>query len=233
MPTGLTEETFTFVTGLSPDARRELRGLGPTRARAGARLLGRGEAAGGAYFVVGGSLRVYYVTTEGREATLYRVERGGTCVLSLSATFSAEPFPAWVSAGATGAAFVRIPSPAFHRLLDAESAFRSFVIGALAGRILDLMMTLEEAGSAAIEQRVARYLLRQRGADGYVQVTQAGIAVEIGSVREVVYRALKSLSARKLIQTGRGRVRVLDPVRLARAAEPDYSPQPGAASSSA
>jgi CRP/FNR family transcriptional regulator len=233
MPTGLTEVAFPFLAGLSPAGRRELVALAPTRARAGARLLSRGEAAGGAYFVVGGALRVYYVSAEGREATLYRVERGGTCVLSLSATFSAEPFPAWVTAGPAGGSFVRVPSPTFHRLLDGESAFRSFVIGALAARILDLMVSLEETGSAAIEQRVARYLLRGRGADGCVHVTQAGIAVELGTAREVVYRALKSLSARKLIETARGRIRILDPARLARAAEPDYSPQPGPASSSA
>jgi CRP/FNR family transcriptional regulator len=220
MSTGLTEAAFPFLAGLSREGRRELLALVPTRARAGSRLIRRGEAAGGAFFVVGGALRVHYVTAEGREATLYRVERGGTCVLSLSATFSAAPFPAWVNAGPAGGVFVRVPSPTFHRLLDAESAFRSFVIGALAGRILDLMVTLEETGSAAIEQRVARYLLKQRGADACVHVTQAGIAVELGTVREVVYRALRSLSGQKLVQTGRGRVRIVDGRRLARIAAP-------------
>ena len=221
MSTGLTEAAFPFLAGLSREGRRELLALVPTRARAGSRLIRRGEAAGGAFFVVGGALRVHYITAEGREATLYRVERGGTCVLSLSATFSAEPFPAWVNAGPAGGVFVRVPSPTFHRLLDAESAFRTFVIGALSARILDLMVTLEETGSAAIEQRVARYLLKQRGPDACVHVTQAGIAVELGTVREVVYRALQSLSGRKLVQTGRGRVRIVDGQRLARIAEPD------------
>jgi CRP/FNR family transcriptional regulator len=220
MAPGLTEAAFPFLADLSSEARRELLALAPTRVRTGARLIRRGEAAGGAYFVVGGALRVYYVSAEGREATLYRVERGGACVLSLSATFSAEPYPAWVNAGPAGGAYVRVPSPTFLRLVDRESAFRRFVIGALAARILDLMVTLEETGSAAIEQRVARYLLRQRGADSCVHVTQAGIAVELGTVREVVYRALRSLSARKLIETGRGRVRIVDSARLRRFAEP-------------
>ena len=53
-----------------------------------------------------------------------------------------------------------------------------------------------------------------------MHVTQAGIAVELGTVREVVYRALRSLSAQKLVQTGRGRVRIVDGARLARLAEP-------------
>jgi CRP/FNR family transcriptional regulator len=231
MPVGLTEAAFPFLQELSPEGRRELRALVPTRVRGGARLITRGQAAGGAYLVVGGALRVYYITAEGREATLYRVERGGTCLLSLSATFSGEPYPAWVNAGPAGGAFVRVPGRAFHRLLDAESGFRSFVIGALSGRVLELMSALEEAGSAAVEQRVARYLLKHRGADGCVRVTQAELAFELGTVREVVYRALRSFSGRKMVETGRGRIRVVDAARLARIAAVSYSPQPASGSS--
>jgi CRP/FNR family transcriptional regulator len=228
---GLTAAAFPFLAGLSPAGRRELLALAPARVGPGARLLRQGQAAGGAYFVVAGALRVYYVSAEGREATLYRVERGGTCVLSLGATFNGEPYPAWVNAGPGGGTFVRLPSPVFHRLLDAESAFRRFVLGALASRILDLMVTLEEAGSAAIAQRVARYLLRHRGPDASVRVTQAGIAAELGTAREVVYRTLRSFTAQKLVETGRGRIRVVDGRRLARVADVDYSPQPGSGSS--
>jgi CRP/FNR family transcriptional regulator len=177
----------------------------------------------GAYLVVRGSLRVYYITPEGREATLYRVEAGGTCVLSLTSTIDRAPYPAWVDAGFEGGEYVRMPSDTLHRLLDSESAFRQFVLGVLAGRIFELMCALEELGSAQIEQRVARYLLKRREPDDCVRVSQVGIASELGTVREVVFRALRSLSERKLIQTGRMRIRVLDPHGLALAAEANHT----------
>jgi len=220
MRAGLTETRFPFLAGLTPGARRELGALAATQVGARKHLLRRGDAAGGAYLVVDGSLRVYYVTAEGREATLYHVEPGGTCVLALTSTFNDAPFPAWVDAGPAGGTFVRVPGNVLRRLLDSEGAFRQFVFGALAGRVFELMCTLEEAGSAAIEQRVARYLLRRRAPDGSVRVSQIGIASELGTAREVVFRALRSLSRRKLVRTGRMRVHVLDAPGLGRAAAP-------------
>lgn len=206
----LTETQFPFVARLTDPARRQLGTLAAAKAVPGSRLLARGDQVDGAYLVVGGSLRVYYVTAEGREATLYRVEAGDTCVLSLTATIERAPYPAWVDAGSKGGEYVRIPGDTLHRLLDSERAFRQFVFGVLSGRVLELMCTLEEIGSAQLEQRVARYLLNRREHDDCVRNSQAGIASELGTAREVVFRALRSLSERKLVQTGRMRIRIID-----------------------
>lgn len=219
MPAGLSETSFPFLPRLTAQGRQELIALAATRVKPVQHLLRRGDAAGGVYFVTGGSLRVFYVTADGREATLYRVERGGACVLSLTATFNDEPYPAWVDAGAAGADFVRVPSAVFHRLLDGEPAFRQFAFASLSGRVFDLMRTLEELGSEQMQQRVARYLLRQHASDGCVRTTQSGIASELGTAREVVFRALRSLVERRLVQTGRMRVRIVDRRGLASVAE--------------
>jgi CRP/FNR family transcriptional regulator len=223
MRAGLKETQFPFLARLTKDAREQLGALATTRVPAGKRLLRRGDPANGAYLVVSGALRVYYVTDGGREATLYRVEPGGTCVLALSSTLDDEPYPAWVESGARGGEFARIPTAVFHRLLDAESAFRAFVFGAMSGRLFELMRTLEETGSVQIEQRVARYLLRRNAQepDDFVRVSQVGIASELGTAREVVFRALRTLAERKLIETGRMRIRILDVDGLARAARVD------------
>jgi CRP/FNR family transcriptional regulator, anaerobic regulatory protein len=215
--TGLSESQFPFVARLGDEAQRELVTLRSVNTAPGSRLLRRGDLASGVYLVLRGSLRVYYITAEGREATLYRVDAGGLCLLSLTSTIDRTPYPAWVDAGLQGGDYIRIPSEAVHRLLDTESAFRQFVLGVLSGRVFDLMCVLEEVGSNQIEQRVARYLLRRRDSDDCVCVSQAGIASELGSAREVVFRALRSLAARKLIQTGRLKIRILDSEALARA----------------
>jgi CRP/FNR family transcriptional regulator, anaerobic regulatory protein len=207
---GLTDARFPFLSRLSAKARHELGALSARKVARASRLLERGDAAGGAYLVVGGALRVFYITSEGGEATLYRVEPGGTCVLALTATLAAEPYPAWVEAGKQGAEFVRVPSRLFHQLLDGEDGFRQFVFAALSARIFDLMQTLEETGSARVEQRLVRYLLRHADAAGWVRMTQAAIAAEPGTAREVVFRALRSLAERGLVQTARMRIRVID-----------------------
>lgn len=99
-------------------ARRQLAALVPTTVDPGRPLLRRGDQAGGAYLVVAGSLRVYYVTADGRDATLYQVRSGGTCILALTATLRSAHYPAWVDAGPTGGAFVRVPTALFHQLLE-------------------------------------------------------------------------------------------------------------------
>jgi CRP/FNR family transcriptional regulator len=218
---GLTDSLFPFLSGLAGESRRELGALASARAAPNQGLLRRGDVAGGAYLIVGGSLRVYYISTEGREATLYTVEPGGTCILSLTAAMNEDPYPAWVDAGPSGGEFVVVPTRLVRRLLDGEVAFREFVFGALSGRVFDLMRALEEVGSDQIRQRVARYLVRSQGPDACVRVSQARIAAELGTAREVIYRALRSLSEQGLIETARLRIRIVNEAGLDQLANGD------------
>lgn len=215
----LTAARFAFLERMSPAGRAALGSLAARRLAPGERVLERGDPADGAVLVVAGRLRVYYVTESGREATLYTVEPGGTCVLALSATLQREAYPAWVESGGGGAAMVMVPAALFRRLVDEEPAFRGFVLAALSGRVFELMRALEEIGSSLIEQRVARLLLRRRDEDDCVRASQAAIAAELGTAREVVFRAVRALSRRGLVATtGRGRIRLLDARRLAHVA---------------
>lgn len=210
---------FPFVAQLSADGRSDLGALTPARVSAPETLLRRGDRATGAILVTQGSLRVYYVTDQGREATLYRVEAGGTCVLALSATINDASFPAWADAGPRGATFVRVPPAQFHHLIEREPAFRQFVLSTLGGRIFDLMATLEEVGSVQLEQRMARHLLRWQDAAGVVTATQSAMAADLGTAREVVSRTLRGLERRRLVTTGRARVTIQDHPALERLAD--------------
>lgn len=216
----LSASLFPFVRELTPAGQRELGALRLARAKPNAALLRRGDACGGAYLVETGALRVYYVNAEGREATLYRVAPGGTCVLALSSTLGDAPYPAWASAASRGATIVKVPNASFQRLLDTEPSFRRFVFSALTGNIFELMCALEETASEQMVTRVARYLARRTSEDAsdVVEATQMAIASELGTAREVVFRALRVLVGRGLIATGRGRVRVLDRAGLVAAA---------------
>jgi CRP/FNR family transcriptional regulator len=216
-------ELFPFFDELSARGRDEFGALRPVRAKPRQELIRRGDATNGAYLVLKGALRVYYVTDEGREATLYRVTPGGACILALTATLLEQPYPAWVQAGAAGATVARVPNTAFERLMTNEPPFRSFVLDAMAGRIFELMRTLEEVTSSTVLRRVAAYLVRNAGDDGDVAVTQSRLADELGTAREVVFRALRALVARKLVTTRRGYVRVLDAAALARSAGDEFA----------
>lgn len=212
----LSEESFPFLREMTDAGRRELCALPRTEAAPHRGLLRRGDAIDGVYLVVRGALRVFYLTSNGREATLYRVLPGGTCVLALSAAFRDEPYPAWVEAGGRGASFVRVPGGDFRRLLASEAGFRDFLFGALTGRIFELMQRLEELGTASMERRVARALWALGGSTGIALCTQGRLAAELGTAREVVFRTLRSLAARGIVRPARGRI-YLDDMRALRA----------------
>lgn len=60
MSPALSEAQFPFLAGLTQGGRRELERLVPKRIGSRRCVLRRGDAADGAYLVVGGSLRVFY-----------------------------------------------------------------------------------------------------------------------------------------------------------------------------
>lgn len=214
---------FPFVAQLSAAARRRLAKLSVRDAPPSMRLISRGDPCAGAYFIIGGAMRVYYLTAGGREATLYNVEPGGTCVLALTATFRQEAYPAWVESGRAGSRFVVVSAAEFRALFDGEPAFREFVFGVLSGRILQLLTTLEELGSTQVEQRLASFLLRESTAGRPVKASQSALAAELGTVREVVARALRELRRRGLVHTRRGVTQVLDRKGLEATARSDGS----------
>lgn len=79
---------------------------------------------------------------------------------------------------------------------------------------------LGEALSLSPGQRIARRLIQLAEADGTVHATQEDLAALIGVTRATVRRTLKRLCAAGVIATGYGALRVVDPCRLERWAEP-------------
>jgi CRP/FNR family transcriptional regulator len=204
MKTGLPSATFPFFSSVSEATRRELLALPVRQAPAHLQVLRKGDEVEGVYLVTGGALRVFHLAPDGREATLYWVEPGQTCILALTAAFRREPYPAWVETDASPVSYVLVPHQKLRAILAAEEAVREFVFEALSGRVFELMSTLAETAVLRVEARVAALLLRRAESDGTVHMTQARIAAHLGTAREVVFRALRALEARGLVETRRG-----------------------------
>lgn len=214
---------FTFVDELSPAARDRLdRALLPLQAPAHRQLVRKGDRVGGVYLVEEGSLRVYTISAEGRETTLYWIGPGESCFLAINCTFKDVLYPAWVESEAATRGSI-IPAPVFRELHAHEPALQRFTFDALSGRLFEFMGILEEVVSQDLEHRLAAFLQRKADEEGRVQMSQEVIANHLGTAREVVSRLLRGLVARRLVRTGRGHVEILDDRALARFFG-DYSP---------
>jgi len=159
-------------------------------------VIKRGQQVSGAYFVLRGRLRVFTSLANGKEATLYFVNPGETCVLALNSLFNDLLYPAWVEADAPTAAAI-IPGRVYRVLFEKERAIRDLTVSVMSTLVLRLMDELDQTQTCTLEQRLANFLVvRASGKEGIVRYTQQQIAGHLGTSREVVARLIGRLAAR-------------------------------------
>ena len=174
-----------------------------------AAILYKGQPVSGAYLVLEGRLRVFTITPNGAEATLYFLGPGEACVLALNCLFNDLLYPAWVQAE-TSASVAIIPGQVYKKLFESEPAIQNLTIQALSTLVYRLMAELEEMHSSNTKQRLAQFILLHTAANGTLQMTQQKIAQHLGTTREVIARLLQEFVAKKLVKTGRGSIAIRD-----------------------
>src|SRR5262245_3395749 len=115
-------QRFEPFRSLSASARRLLsQGLVLKRSKRSAAILHKGQAVSGAYLVLEGRLRVFTISPNGTEATLYFIDPGETCVLALNCLFNDLLYPAWVTAE-TDTSLAVVPGQVYRKLFEIEPA---------------------------------------------------------------------------------------------------------------
>lgn len=176
----------------------------------GVALLAQGDRIGGVYLMLAGELNVHTLSMEGREATMYTVRAGESCVFALNAMFSNLAYPAWVRVEVPGTTILYIPGALFKKLFDSEKAVRDWVLSVQSQRIFDLMSAMEEAQNHTLEERLASYLVRSVDERGKIRRTHEAIAGYLGTSREVVTRHLRCFSEQGAIRMERGCITLVD-----------------------
>lgn len=169
----------------------------------------QGQEVSGAYFVLSGRLRVYTQTVDGKEAALYLLQPGETCILALNSLFNNLAYPAWVAAE-TDTELAIISGAAYRELFASEPEAQNITVKALSGLVFRLMAEIQSIHGSTLQQRLISCLLSRASADGEVTITQQALANHLGSTREVVARSLADLADRRLVQSRRGMIILLD-----------------------
>jgi CRP/FNR family transcriptional regulator len=178
---------------------------------AGSTLLREGQVCASVPFVIEGSIRVFKTAESGREITLYRIERGQSCILSVGCGSSLKSFPASVVVEEpTCAAFM--PTDIIRRLLAESGSFRDYVLDQYSRRMADVMELVEEVAFRRVDQRLAQWLLEQSSSEqgsGVIAATHQELADHVGSSREVISRILKDWEERGALELSRGSIKLL------------------------
>ena len=159
-----------------------------------------------------GEVRVQLTSAGGREITLYRIGRGGSCILTTSCLLSNENYPAEAIAESDVEALA-IPISSFQDALEESQWFRRFVFDGFSMRLTSVIQKIEHIAFTSIDARLAAVLL-ELDRKGVQKVTHQDIAVELGTAREVVSRHLKRFESHGWVQLGRGKVTLVDRDRI-------------------
>ena len=103
------------------------------------------------------------------------------------------------------------------RLLREDPAFSQYVIAKMAGRLLYLVSLVTDLSLRPITGRLARLLLEEATDDLLHRprwYTQAELAARLGTVPDVVQRALRNLEKEGHIEVKRHVIRIVDRAAL-------------------
>lgn len=194
---------------------RLLDGQTVVRAAAGGILYSPGEAVG-VHLVVEGLIRVSMASEEGRQVTVRYARRGD--VLGVPVTVSGSA-PVYAQA-VTDAVAVSTRPGLLPQLATRDPRVGLWMAQELATRVDGLLQELAMNTFWPVRRRLARHLLdlaatAQQDQVLLVHASHQELADHIGSVREVVARALAALREGGYIATDAAGIRVLDPEALA------------------
>ena len=186
-----------------------------------------GDIAQGLYVIVSGALRAYRTATDGREQIIH-TERAGSTIGELP-LFDGGPYPSTVAADEDSVVLF-LDKDSVRHLFFAHPEIAVTALRVLSQRLRKCAELVERLSLRAVGQRLAQWLLDeantrgQRSGDALelsLPLSREQIAARIGSVREVVSRAISRLDQEGLIHIEGHRIRIPDVNRLA-----DYLKEP-------
>ena len=174
-----------------------------------------GASCTGVILVKSGSLRLYILSEDGKEITLYRLSPGDICMLSASCVLQSVTFDVYVDAEEESDCY-HISASAFGDVSNRYLEVKNYALETAVSRFSDVMWIMQQVVFMSMDKRLAIFLLEETQANGTdsVNMTHAIIARHIGTAREVVTRMLKHLAADGVIEVTRKGILVTDKKKL-------------------
>lgn len=167
-----------------------------------------------------GQLRVYSLSPEGREITLYRLLPGELCLFSAPCVLHSIQFDVTIVAEQEAQLWL-IPAEVYQKLMEQSAAVANVTNEIMGRRFSEVMWLLEQILWQSMDRRLAALLLEERALNGAatLKITHEALANHLGTAREVVTRMLRYFQSEGLVRLSRGSVELLDAEALQKLAE--------------
>lgn len=175
-----------------------------------------GNECTGVILIRSGSLRLYLLSEEGKEVTLYRLFPGDMCILSASCVLNTITFDVFIDSEENSECVV-VGGCAFESIAQRMPEAKIFALETAASRFSDIMWVMQQILFMSMDKRLAIFLLDEiaKNNSDTVKLTHEQIAKYMGTAREVVSRMLKYFVSEGLISSSRtDGIRILDKSKL-------------------
>ena len=205
-------ELFPVWEKLTPEQQRQVEAAARPRTAARGAMLHSGPAdCVGFLLVRSGQLRVYILSGEGREITLYRLFARDICLFSASCMLRSIQFDIAIEAEKDTAFWVIRPE-VYKDLMERLPAVANYTNELMADRFSEVMWRMEQILWKSFDKRLAAFLLEEAALEGsdVLKITHEAIGHHLGNPREVVTRMLRYFQGEGLVELARGSVRITD-----------------------
>ena len=167
------------------------------------------DSCDGLFMVDKGVLRIYIISPEGKEVTLYRLKEGEICLFSAACIFNSISFDIYISADTDChievlpiSEYKTIENIHLSKKIDEIMANR---MGAVIGLVNDILWQ-------SMDQRILNFLseLAIDQSSNTIKITHEEIALHLGTAREVVSRTLKYMEGEGLVSLSRGEIELIN-----------------------
>ena len=174
----------------------------------------------GLLLIRSGQLRVYTLSSEGREITLYRLFDHDICLFSASCVMPNIQFEVIIEAEKDSEMWV-LPSCLFKDLMEESAVVANYANQLISSRFSEVMWLMEQIMWKSFDKRLASFLLEESVLENSpsLKITHEKIANHMGTAREVVTRMLRYFQSEGMVKLTRGAVEIVDKAALENLAE--------------
>lgn len=169
------------------------------------------EPASGFYIVAEGLVKVFKVSTDGKEQLLHVFGEGEP--VGEVPVFSGTNYPANVVA-LTPAVLIYFDRKDFVRVLTANPQLALNMLATLSHRLRKFADVIEDLSLKDVSARLAKYLLRlakeQRSTTVILPLSKGDLASSLGTISETLSRTFSRLRAAEVLMVARNRIELLN-----------------------
>lgn len=202
---------ISLFAGLSRIQHEALGRIGVRRSfRKGERIFSEGDEGSGFYAVLTGRVKIFKVSTEGKEQILHLFGPGES--FGEVSVFTGQGFPA-DAAAAHPTTLLFFPRAAFSGLIRQDPALALNMLAQLSQRLRHFAGLIEDLSLKEVPGRLAKYLLYLSGREGgavELDVSKGQLASLLGTIPETLSRILAKMNRQGLIRSRGSQIIILD-----------------------